>query len=231
MFTLAPKDRYSPIVSKLNLFTVFYLPVLSFIIYLTDNHFKLAKFENFAIVSVLAGLEITKYYFFKKAISDQDAKIKQKKFSKLERVWKVVTFNLQMLSLIYIVIVLLGAQLFNKFQETFMLSVLLMSLAILPVVLYIEVDDIFQLLGIITMAPVNSYFNMFVLQLKTTLIGAWLGAAVIPLDWNRNWQTWPNSCIYGSLLGFYVSNAYFYAVHSTNILVKNKKNQKFRNIL
>lgn len=31
--------------------------------------------------------------------------------------------------------------------------------------------------------------------------GAWLGALVIPLDWDRWWQEWPVSCCIGALFG------------------------------
>jgi len=34
------------------------------------------------------------------------------------------------------------------------------------------------------------------------IIGAWLGALVIPLDWDRPWQVWPVSCVYGAGLGY-----------------------------
>ncbi|XP_044763192.1 phosphatidylinositol-glycan biosynthesis class F protein [Coccinella septempunctata] len=231
MFALAPKDKYSPVVTKLNLFTVFYVPVLSIIISLTDNHFKLGKFENLSVVLVLGGLEYAKYYFFKSTLTDADTKSKRKKSSKLERTWKVLSFNVQMVCVIYVVAVLLGAQLLNKFQETLMLAVLITTLAIFPITLYTEVDDLFQLLGMITMMPSNSYSNLFISQLQTTLVGAWLGATVIPLDWNREWQVWPNSCIYGALAGFYVTNIYFYIIHSTKIVFRNKKNHKFENVL
>jgi hypothetical protein len=39
------------------------------------------------------------------------------------------------------------------------------------------------------------------IQTVSILIGAWLGAIVIPLDWERPWQQWPVSCVLGALLG------------------------------
>ncbi|KAJ7566660.1 hypothetical protein O6H91_02G113400 [Diphasiastrum complanatum] len=33
-------------------------------------------------------------------------------------------------------------------------------------------------------------------------IGAWLGAWVMPLDWDRLWQDWPISCTYGAVGGY-----------------------------
>jgi len=34
-----------------------------------------------------------------------------------------------------------------------------------------------------------------------SLVGAWLGAFPIPLDWDREWQAWPISCCLGAVLG------------------------------
>jgi hypothetical protein len=33
-------------------------------------------------------------------------------------------------------------------------------------------------------------------------LGAWCGAMVIPLDWDRAWQRWPTSCARGATCGF-----------------------------
>ena len=34
-----------------------------------------------------------------------------------------------------------------------------------------------------------------------TLLGAWLGAVPIPLDWDRDWQRWPVTIVTGAYLG------------------------------
>ena len=33
------------------------------------------------------------------------------------------------------------------------------------------------------------------------VLGAWLGAIPMPLDWDRAWQAWPLTCVYGVLGG------------------------------
>ncbi|KAK3266236.1 hypothetical protein CYMTET_25125, partial [Cymbomonas tetramitiformis] len=38
------------------------------------------------------------------------------------------------------------------------------------------------------------------------ILGAWLGAWVIPLDWDRPWQVWPNSCVMGAIYGYAVAS-------------------------
>lgn len=34
-----------------------------------------------------------------------------------------------------------------------------------------------------------------------TMIGAWIGAIPIPLDWDREWQKWPVTMVTGAYLG------------------------------
>ncbi|TDH68267.1 hypothetical protein CCR75_004516 [Bremia lactucae] len=33
------------------------------------------------------------------------------------------------------------------------------------------------------------------------MLGAYVGAFPIPLDWDRPWQQWPLTCIYGTIIG------------------------------
>ncbi|RIB22305.1 GPI biosynthesis protein family Pig-F-domain-containing protein [Gigaspora rosea] len=39
-----------------------------------------------------------------------------------------------------------------------------------------------------------------------TVVGAWLGAIVIPLDWDRPWQVWPIPCVIGGFIGHIVGS-------------------------
>ena len=39
------------------------------------------------------------------------------------------------------------------------------------------------------------------------VIGAWLGAWPMPLDWERPWQEWPISVTYGSVAGHLIGMA------------------------
>ena len=36
------------------------------------------------------------------------------------------------------------------------------------------------------------------------LLGAWLGAVPIPLDWDREWQKWPVTIVTGAYAGWFV---------------------------
>ena len=39
-----------------------------------------------------------------------------------------------------------------------------------------------------------------------SVVGAWLGACPLPLDWDRDWQVWPISCCLGAALGHLLAN-------------------------
>lgn len=38
-------------------------------------------------------------------------------------------------------------------------------------------------------------------QAVCALSGAWIGAIVLPLDWDRDWQAWPISCVISTYVG------------------------------
>ena len=37
------------------------------------------------------------------------------------------------------------------------------------------------------------------------IIGVWIGAIPIPLDWDRLWQIWPMSCVFGAAFFAFIS--------------------------
>jgi phosphatidylinositol glycan class F len=49
----------------------------------------------------------------------------------------------------------------------------------------------------------NDYIEYILMRISiNTIKGAWLGALVIPLDWDRWYQTFPTCCFLSSILGF-----------------------------
>lgn len=47
-------------------------------------------------------------------------------------------------------------------------------------------------------APLDATFG----GLVGAVVGAWLGAVPIPLDWDREWQKWPVTVVVGTYLGY-----------------------------
>lgn len=46
------------------------------------------------------------------------------------------------------------------------------------------------------------------IRAKGTILGAWTGAIVIPLDWDRPWQSFPIPCVFGALFGYAASHLF-----------------------
>lgn len=55
-----------------------------------------------------------------------------------------------------------------------------------------------------------------------TVLGAWIGAIPIPLDWDRPWQVWPISCTYGAIGGYLIG--LFFAFMKTRVWPSIPKN-------
>ncbi|CAI5730198.1 unnamed protein product [Hyaloperonospora brassicae] len=101
----------------------------------------------------------------------------------------------------HVTLVLFGAPVVDLWPQTLLLAVLLSSLTTMPLALHL------------TWAPQKWRTLLLELRVTTVLelylvcssigaaLGAYVGAFPIPLDWDRPWQQWPLTCVYGTLLG------------------------------
>lgn len=111
-----------------------------------------------------------------------------------------------------LVCILLGASYQNRYEETLILSALLTSFTILPICLFLGPTKTLQYLFYDTF-ELNSRIEVSHLELLQynalgTLIGAWSGSVVAPLDWDREWQAYPIPNMVGGLIGFTISNTH-----------------------
>ena len=60
---------------------------------------------------------------------------------------------------------------------------------------------------------------------KGALIGLWLGAIPIPLDWDRPWQRWPITCVVGTLIGHFIGLS-CYVIATLKAMKKDAKRNK-----
>ncbi len=58
-----------------------------------------------------------------------------------------------------------------------------------------------------SISPANDLELALLAPAFGTIIGTWLGAVPIPLDWDRPWQAWPTTCVIGAVLGHFVGTA------------------------
>ncbi|CCF58285.1 hypothetical protein KAFR_0E01310 [Kazachstania africana CBS 2517] len=88
-----------------------------------------------------------------------------------------------------IIAVLFGAPVVNKLFETWLLG-LHASFLSYPVIYSVFNCDF----------KVGLWKKYFI----TIIVGGWISCVVIPLDWDRNWQTWPIPVVVGIYLGAFV---------------------------
>lgn len=62
-------------------------------------------------------------------------------------------------------------------------------------------------------------------QAVCALSGAWIGAIVLPLDWDRDWQAWPISCVISTYVGHAVGVMAALVWSSVKALFGKKKSE------
>lgn len=107
---------------------------------------------------------------------------------------------------IYLITVTFGASIYEDFLRTLIFSVLMTGLCIAPTLFLVEHNNPFALLFRVLIQH-DCRNNDEYRCMKTSMYavtGAWLGALVIPLDWDRWWQEWPLSCSFGAIFGAFL---------------------------
>lgn len=200
--------------------TCLYFPLLTILILCTDLMFKTGKFSFLPYLGLIALSEYIKSIFINYYIREPE-KLTGRNTAKLSgtgiRKWfsekklKDGSKVLVLLGLVtvgyFAIAILFGAELFSKYEETLMLSLMLVLLTALPPCLYLGPN--FALGAILGDEPssLNPLSPIFQHVVRITLLGVWLGAFVIPLDWDRPWQEWPVPCCVGALMGYVAAHA------------------------
>ncbi|KAI9842926.1 MAG: Glycosylphosphatidylinositol (GPI) anchor assembly protein [Sclerophora amabilis] len=99
-----------------------------------------------------------------------------------------------------VLMILFGAPVTTHVVHTLLASTHLSVLAIMPLVYVHGVDGNKWKDVISATSPLDEVFGSTV----GTLLGAWLGAVPIPLDWDREWQKWPVTILTGAYAGYVV---------------------------
>lgn len=107
---------------------------------------------------------------------------------------------LQLVLCTYLASILMGAPVFTDVFRTLGFSVYLVSIGFLPMIVRSE-GNLRKIYEEIFTRDLSSADSKAKKLAWGTLIGAWLGAIPIPLDWDRWWQRWPITCLVSSTLG------------------------------
>lgn len=102
--------------------------------------------------------------------------------------------------LLAIALVLFGAPVTSHQPLTLLCAAHMSLLSSLPLI-YAHGVEISKWRDVAALAtPVDEVFGASV----GALVGAWIGAVPIPLDWDREWQKWPITIVTGAYIGFAV---------------------------
>lgn len=109
----------------------------------------------------------------------------------MRKIWIALRYGMIFPVLFHIIAVLFGSPIFKQFDCTLSFALLITALILPSVIVSIETTE----------KPSFTSLSWLRGSERWTLIGAWAGAFVIPLDWDRPWQVWPEPCCLGAVVG------------------------------
>ncbi|KFO92136.1 Phosphatidylinositol-glycan biosynthesis class F protein [Buceros rhinoceros silvestris] len=121
---------------------------------------------------------------------------------KISRFLKCCVYFLMSCVLFHTVIVLYGAPLSESVAETFLLAVLLSTFTTLQCLCVLGPNVPAWMRVFSKNGATSVWESSLQITAMGSVLGAWLGAFPIPLDWDRPWQVWPISCSLGATLGY-----------------------------
>lgn len=121
--------------------------------------------------------------------------------------------------------IIFGAAIIDHLSGTISLSIVLVTLTVLPLVLYLGGRSTWELLFCdqfeLTSKTQVAYLEYVQNNAMVCLFGAWIASIVAPLDWDRDWQNFPIPNVCGAIMGIAVSNVYWLIVGVGSRFAKN----------
>lgn len=112
--------------------------------------------------------------------------------------------------------IIFGAAIIEHLLGTISLSIVLVTLTVLPLVLYLGGKATWELLFCdqfeLTSKTQVAYLEYVQNNALVCLFGAWVASIVAPLDWDRDWQNYPTPNVCGACMAVAVSNVYWLIV-------------------
>lgn len=196
-------------------FTCIYFPGILILLKLNDNLYNVGKYKFIPVLLILIFAELIKLLFpmfhtepliIGKTETKSSSKFKRSWARHLKEAFKFTIAAFIISAVYYIAIILFGAPIFTHHEETTMLTITLTTLTFVPACIHLGVD---AALDLITGTPLQKgtvLQDTVKMNIQAALLGTWLGAIVIPLDWDRPWQAWPIPCVIGALLGYMIAH-------------------------
>lgn len=128
--------------------------------------------------------------------------------------------------------IIFGAAIVEDLPGTLCLSIVLVTLTVLPLVLYLGGRATWEILFCdqfeLTSKSQMAYLEYVQNNAMVCMFGAWISSIVAPLDWDRDWQNYPIPNVCGAIMGMAVSNVYWLIVGVGKRFVKNEEGTKRR---
>ncbi|KAI8329050.1 GPI biosynthesis protein Pig-F [Chlamydoabsidia padenii] len=134
---------------------------------------------------------------------------------------KAIVSTILVTGILHILIVLFGAALIDKWYNTLLLASFLAITTVMPAFESSTTTDWIKIY--LHHSPTTTSDIYAYTQVLGALIGSWLGAIVLPLDWERDWQEWPISCVISTFLGHLVGVIAGFTWASIKLISSNKK--------
>ncbi|KAI7903699.1 GPI biosynthesis protein Pig-F [Cokeromyces recurvatus] len=124
---------------------------------------------------------------------------------------------------LHVLAILFGASLTEKIPNTFLFSAYLSIITIMPC--FESFKETAWIKVFVQHSPTTTSEIYAYAQAICALSGAWIGAIVLPLDWDREWQAWPISCVISTYVGHSVGVLAAFIWSSVKLLFGKKKSE------
>lgn len=176
--------------------------------------YEIGKFHSWPLAAYLLCGVLINWFIHSKRL--KPLKIKREILT-VRRLFKYATVLFVSVIIFYVIAVLFGAPFFSSQEETLTFSILLTILVVLPLLLNLGLDSSISILLSANLFEKDALNTIFSTSVRFVLFGAWLGAVVIPLDWDRPWQVWPIPCSLGALIGSATSQVFILGLNLTKL--------------
>ncbi|VVC31410.1 GPI biosynthesis protein Pig-F [Cinara cedri] len=180
-----------------------------FVWLLLDKNYNLLLDRNSLVIVVTCyTIEFVKFACHSYLVSRISNQIKLKT-NPIFWMSQFIFFTILAVGVAYFFSILFGAPLITKQEQTFVFSILITAVIITPTAIQLG-SNILPLL--LTDCLENEFASTIEVyernNFRITILGAFIGAAVIPFDWETEWQRWPIPCSVGLIGGHLLANVY-----------------------
>ncbi|KAH7910726.1 GPI biosynthesis protein family Pig-F-domain-containing protein [Hygrophoropsis aurantiaca] len=151
--------------------------------------------------------------------------------SRFARFSQALTFTLAVSLVFHFIIVLFGAPIAGFLPHTFLLALILSFLTVFTPAYAIGqpslADDTGSLIIRFTwvrlfaeLSSRNAMERAMVYPAFGAIVGCWSGAIPIALDWDRPWQAWPLTPLFGSITGYILGSLSAVVVSAIHLLAE-----------